>query len=201
MQEECIWKILELLLGFTVFSIQCLGYEYSIYASLVMTIKEEKRIMGLLDKMIKKAVKEVITDTIEKHTGLDLDGSDNENEPSTSENASSSNVESSTSSSGENDTHSIEYFQKILEEEFSKYELKKNIPVSELGGEGRPYEFGLCDKGKLVGVIALVPHNGARKAYYLSKEAAAKAKVKFTNFYLHMANERDYVISRIKSIL
>ncbi|MDR0849153.1 MAG: hypothetical protein LBN10_08995 [Propionibacteriaceae bacterium] len=90
------------------------------------------------------------------------------------------------------------FFATVLAEDFPQYQVRENVPVSEFGGDGKPYDFVLSLGGKTVGVISLVQHNRDRnKAYRNSRAAAQAAGVPFINFYLHMPNEREFVKYRI----
>ena len=94
------------------------------------------------------------------------------------------------------------YFAGILAQEFAEYEIRESVPVAELGGVGKPYEFGLYQFGALKAVVVLVERNrDHNRAYLGSKEAALAARVPFVNFYLHMPNERGFVISRIRRLM
>jgi len=146
--------------------------------------------MGLFDKILKE-----VGSTIEKAVKDGL-----KSETTTSTNESRPVVNNNESISGE--VHDKSYFKEILNSEFNQYEIKDNVQVSELGGEGRPYDFGLYQLGSIKGVIVLVEHNKTRnKPYWNSEKKAQEAKVPFINFYLHMPNERDFVIYRINKLL
>lgn len=94
------------------------------------------------------------------------------------------------------------YFADILATEFGAYELRQNVSPAELGGSGKAYDFGLYRGGRLAGVVMLTEHNRDRSAAFLNAKATcAQAGVPFINFYLHMPNERSYIIGRIKSML
>jgi hypothetical protein len=94
------------------------------------------------------------------------------------------------------------YFAQILASEFGQYQTRENVPVGELGGEGRPYDFGLYQDGRLVAVVVLAEHNRTRNnPYWNSEKKAKESNVPFINFYTHMPNERDFVISRIKRLM
>ncbi|MDR0198079.1 MAG: hypothetical protein LBI36_07690 [Oscillospiraceae bacterium] len=94
------------------------------------------------------------------------------------------------------------YFAQILASEFSQYQVREGVSVSELGGEGRPYDFGLYQDGRLVAVVVLAEHNRTRnKPYWNSEIKARELHIPFINFYIHMPNERDFVIGRIKRLM
>jgi len=103
--------------------------------------------------------------------------------------------------------HTKEHFREILNSEFTpKYTIKEDVPVSEIGGNGRNYDFALYENDVLKGFIVVVkryiadfnnwdnPHND-------SKLCAEKANIPFINFLLHCPNKRDYVIDRINRLV
>jgi hypothetical protein len=90
------------------------------------------------------------------------------------------------------------YFRAIIRECFSNYVVREDVPVSEFGGEGKPYDFALFSHGECSGVVMLVAHNRDNNRAYKGARAAAGANgVPFINFYTHMTIERGYVINRI----
>ena len=103
--------------------------------------------------------------------------------------------------------HTKEHFREILNSEFSqKYAIKEDVPVSEIGGEGRNYDFALYENGVLKGVVVPVKryiatfHEG-NNTYNDSKLCAEKANIPFINFLLNCPNKRDYVIDRINRLI
>ncbi|MCL1823599.1 MAG: hypothetical protein FWG44_05295 [Oscillospiraceae bacterium] len=94
------------------------------------------------------------------------------------------------------------HFKEILTNEFSGYEIRENVPLSEFGGEGRPYDFGLFQDERLVSVIVLPGLNNTRNhPFWNSEKKAKELKIPFIKFYTHMPNEKDYVISRINKFM
>ena len=154
--------------------------------------------MGLFDKLVKGVAKEVLEgakDAIEKHTGIDIDGSDNE---TTSSNEPVITMEVETWDGG---LHTKEDFLEIVNEEFGDYTIETAVSPTVFGGIGRAYDIAIYKGTKLEVVIALVEHNKANKAYHDSKASAEKANVPFVNYYLHMRNEPDYVVDRIRKAI
>lgn len=93
-------------------------------------------------------------------------------------------------------------FAPILTENFPDYQIREYLPVSELGGMGQPYDFGLYQDGQLKAVVIVVGHNKDHTAAYKgAKEAAKAAGIPFINFYAHMPNEHDFVVYRVRSFL
>ena len=178
--------------------------------------------MGLFDKVVKKGLGDALggalggklTDAIEQSTGLDIDG---DGQKGGSNSVFGSNQQATTVP-GQDQAYSQQvtqeqyvqsqaqvtekpYFREIINEMFSGYTIREDVPVAELGGEGRAYDFALLNGTNFAGVIMLVEHNrDNNRAYKGAREAAEAAGVPFINFYTHMPNERDYVIERIKRL-
>jgi hypothetical protein len=182
--------------------------------------------MGLFDKVIKKGLNDAlggalgdkVTGALEQATGLDING---DGRVSGSGNAYGAPPQGATMPAtvpGQQEAYrqvsqggavrqpasfitDKPYFREILTSEFGGYILREDVPVSELGGEGKTYDFALFARGECAAVITLVAHNRYNnRAYKGSKAAAQAAGVPFINFFTHMGNERDYVINRISSL-
>ena len=154
--------------------------------------------MGLFDKLVKGVAKEVLEgakDAIEKHTGIDIDGSDNE---TTSSNEPVITMEAESWDGG---LHTKEDFLEIVNDEFGDYTIETDVSPTVLGGIGRLYDIAIYKGTKLEVVVALVEHNKANKAYHDSKASAEKASVPFVNYYLQMRNEPNYVVDRIRKAI
>jgi hypothetical protein len=94
------------------------------------------------------------------------------------------------------------YFAEILSSEFSQYEVRENVPLSEFGGEGRAFDFALFEGGQIVAVVIMAKKNRVRNHHFWNSEKKAKELgVPFINFYTHMENEKDYVINRINRFM
>ena len=159
--------------------------------------------MGLFDKFVKgvanevaKGAKGALGDAIEKATGIDIDGSD-----SRVDNTTHSTVTSSPEVFEDDGLHTKEAFLEVLNNELNDYTIKTDVSTATIGGVGRTYDVGIYKGSKLVGLVALVEHNKANKAYHDSMESAKRANIPFINFFLHMRNEKNYVVSRIKKAI
>jgi hypothetical protein len=94
------------------------------------------------------------------------------------------------------------WFAATLAEHFGDYEIREQVPVSELGGEGRPYSFLMSKDGAARAAIMLSEHNRCNNRAFAGARAACEAAgVSFINFFLHMNNKPDYVVGRIKDNL
>ncbi|MBO5592013.1 MAG: hypothetical protein J5913_03510 [Prevotella sp.] len=115
------------------------------------------------------------------------------------------------------------YFREILQDDFSSYTIRENVPVTDLAGFandeaqlystrprqaykaewGKPYTFVLESGGSAKGVVML--GNGhshdSNVKYLIARMYAKKLGLPYINFYTQMPNERDYVIGRIRKFM
>lgn len=115
------------------------------------------------------------------------------------------------------------YFRGILQDDFSSYTIRENVPVTDLAGFandeaqlystrprqaykaewGKPYTFVLESGGSAKGVVML--GNGhshdSNVKYLIARMYAKKLGLPYINFYTQMPNERDYVIGRIRKFM
>ena len=117
----------------------------------------------------------------------------------------------------------VSYFREILTSEFSSYNIRENVPVTDLVGYandefqlyktrpyqaykaewGQPFSFLLEENGIAKGVVML--GNGhshdSNVKYLIARVYAKKMGIPYINFYTQMANERNYVIGRIRQMM
>ena len=115
------------------------------------------------------------------------------------------------------------YFREIIKEEFSDYDVRENVPVTDLAGNtsdefklyktrptqaykaewGQPYSFVLESGGSAKGVVML--GNGhshdSNVKYLIARMYAKKLGIPYINFYTQMPNDRNYVIGRIRKLM
>lgn len=119
------------------------------------------------------------------------------------------------------DEECIQYFRDILNTEFPQYTITENVPVNQLAGDvsdeftlycekkvykaewGKPYNFVLSQAGVAKGVVMLGRGNchDHNVKYLISRMYAKKMGLPYINFYMQFANERQYVINRIKEFM
>ena len=97
-------------------------------------------------------------------------------------------------------------FDGIFANEFSDLQIIKNASPESVGISApqpcRPYSYALLRNGKIAAAIMLTPHNRDRNSAFLNaKKSALDSNIVFLNFYMHLPNERNYVVSRIKNAL
>ena len=158
--------------------------------------------MGLFDEL-KKTTLGKIVDTVEKSLESFTDSSAKPAErvePA---------IQPSTAVSAEPAGSSMSVEQKfddILGTEFADLQVVRNASPESIGISAptpcRPYTYALLRGGKTAAVIMLTPHNRDHNAAFLNaKKAAMNSSAAFLNFYTHFANERGYVVSRIRDAL
>ena len=121
------------------------------------------------------------------------------------------------------DSEWMAYFREILATEFAAYNVRENVPVTDIAGFandefqlyhtrprqaykaewGKPYTFVLEQMGSIKGVVML--GNGhshdSNVKYLIARMYAKKSGIPYINFCTQMPNERDYVIGRIRKFL
>ena len=117
----------------------------------------------------------------------------------------------------------VNYFDRILADEFPQYEVRRNVPVTDLVGDandwfllyptrplqaykaewGQPYTFVLMRGGAPRGVVMLgAGHSHDQGVKYLiARMYARKLGLPYINFYLQMPNCREYVVERIRQMM
>jgi hypothetical protein len=161
--------------------------------------------MGLFDRLVRNAVgdalKDVVGNAVNQALGTDQPAADATAGPAADTSQSAAQPAAQPAAAGEQ-LGGADGFRKMLAAEFPGLAVREQVPVSEFGGEGKPYDFALYRDGRAVAVIMLTPRNrDNNRAFKGAKEAAGTAGVAFINFYLHMPNERSYVAQRIRSFV
>ena len=100
----------------------------------------------------------------------------------------------------------VQKFEQIFATDFADLQVTKEASPESVGiaapGPCRPYSYALWRGGQPALVIMLTPHNRDHNAAFMNAKAAAtNSNVAFLNFYTHFLNERNYVVSRIRSAL
>ncbi len=92
--------------------------------------------------------------------------------------------------------------EKVAAEEWAGYELRKNIPASEMGAAdgARPYSYGLYLNGTPKAMILVMwdPTGYRKKNTRLSHEACQAKGVYCMNLMLHLPNRRSYISEMLR---
>ncbi len=108
-------------------------------------------------------------------------------------------------------SHNMEYFRKVLREQFPECTFEENVSVDRLGWAvanayktygnvypDRPFEFVMYKDNRLVATILLTDHNRESLAVCKNTIATSEAyHVPCINFLMQFPNEASYVRERI----
>lgn len=112
-----------------------------------------------------------------------------------------------------------EYFLEILKTDYSGFDIREDVPVTEIAGSvadefqlyrtrpkqvyraewGQPYTFVMYQGGDPKAVVMLGSGHShySNVKYLIARMYAKKCGLPYINFYTQMPNERAYVVSRI----
>lgn len=157
--------------------------------------------MGFFDKIFTKETKKFISDMVDKAVDNVTGGNSSSANTSTNKSSGTSlNTSGNASQLGEPALRAR--LEQVISEEYSTYELRQNIPSSELSaGQGAvDYSYGIYKNGKPVAMINVITNrNDYRlKRFRMAKEAAVKMGVPHMNFFTHLPNEKSYISERLK---
>ncbi len=177
--------------------------------------------MGLLDALMRSAKRKAtrmavnaIVDEISKGAQNKNAGQSQASVPNAQSNvahnqASAPVVQSSAAQSQPAQPNIEDYFvtdklDYVLKNEFSQYEVKRDVSPVTLGGSGKfkNYDFGVYENGvpKLF-IMVVYSNTCSHREYRWSKEEAAKAGVPMINFVAAFDNKMDYVTNRLHQYL
>ena len=95
--------------------------------------------------------------------------------------------------------------EKNFEELFPEYEVRKNVPASQLNAEAgaENYSYGLFRNGQPKAMIMiLMQSNDYRLARIRKAQAACQTQgIPYMNFMYHLPNREDYVANRLRSTI
>lgn len=118
---------------------------------------------------------------------------------------------------------SVVYFREIVLAEFPQYDVREQVSVTEFVGDandtfklyktrphqaykaewGQPYTFVMSKDNEVKGFVMLGDERSHHEKvkYLIARMYAKKMDIPYISFYIHLPNERDYVIERIKKML
>nr|MBQ8253213.1 hypothetical protein [Lachnospiraceae bacterium] len=161
--------------------------------------------MGLMD-MIKRramnAVANAVGDAVEDvvEGALDQVIPSKKGQSSSSRNVSRSANKENAKESGEKLLRSR--LEQIIEEEWSGYELRKNVPASEMNAESgaRTYSYGIYQDGIPKAMIMILDDRNLykKREVLLSQRACGQMRVAYMNFMTYLPNREDYISKRLQ---
>lgn len=92
--------------------------------------------------------------------------------------------------------------EQVVANDYPTYELRKNVPASEMFAESGAidYSYGIYKDGVAVALINVIDNRNeySRKCNRLAKEAAQFRGVPHMNFFSHLPNETSYISERLR---
>ena len=90
----------------------------------------------------------------------------------------------------------------IIAEEFSEYELRKEIPAAEMTSYdgAKDYSYGLYLNGTPKAFIMIMENKNhyMKKEVVLAKQAAEQSGIPYMNFMPHLPNTPEYISNRLR---
>lgn len=182
--------------------------------------------MGFLDNLLKKETRKIISNVVDnvvdkvvdnindsmnsdKPSGNEISQQNNNSYSSSVSTAQTTSYTSAASTEDPDEEHCgyelsvvCERVEKIAAEEWSGYELRKNIPASEMGAsaDARDYSYGLYLNGTPVAMIMIIPiaSHYHKKDVLLAHEACERQNVFCMNLLLHLPNRRSYISKQLR---
>ncbi len=140
--------------------------------------------MGFLDNLFKKEAKKFVSGMVEKAVDSALNGGQSGNVKLSGVAGLRANLES------------------VFANEYASYELKQNVPSTEMGAEygSVDYSYGLYKNGAPVAFINVIEQRNdySKKRFRMAKQAAENNNVPHMNFFAHLPNETGYISERLR---
>jgi len=145
-------------------------------------IEEEN--MGFFDNLLKKEAKKFVSGMVEKAVDSAINGGTAGNVKLSGVAGLRANLES------------------VFSNEYADYEIKQNIPSTEMGAEygAVDYSYGLYRDGCPVAFINVIENRNdySKKCFRMAKQAAENNRVPHMNFFAHLPNEISYISERLR---
>lgn len=92
--------------------------------------------------------------------------------------------------------------EQVVATEYSTYELRQNVPSSEMFAEAGAvnYSYGIYQNGAPVAFINIIKNRNDYnlKGFRLAKEASESRGVPHMNFFSHLPNDTSYISERLR---
>lgn len=154
--------------------------------------------MGFFENLFKSQVKKVVSNAVDNAVDNWIG---NSNQANVSSNPVVSNPDEDDCCNSEAVVRSR--VERIVAEEWPGYELRKNIPASELGApfDARNYTYGLYLNGIPKATIIIIdnPNHYCKKDVRLAHEACERQGIFCMNLLLHLPNRRSYISERLRT--
>lgn len=156
--------------------------------------------MGFFSDLIKRETKKIMSDVVDNAIGDTFKKPVSETSTSRGRNGKSSSDSRKRQESGERELR--KRLEQIFAEEWADYEVRKNVPASELNAQSgaRAYSYGLywCGQPKAM-IMVLTGRNEYRKQDVCMAYNACKMNgIPYMNFMSHLPNMPEYISQRLK---
>lgn len=99
--------------------------------------------------------------------------------------------------------------ERVFAEEWSGYELRKNVSAAELGADAgaRDYSYGVYFDGQLKAVLMILDTNSSQSNEYRKKDVKASKRacevrgIPYLNFISRLPNRRSYISERLRNTI
>lgn len=170
--------------------------------------------MGFLTNLLKNEAKKIVSDVVDNVVdntlGQAVRGQENQTTATTSSTAGNTTSNSgkaaaagtSKAAVGSGESGLRTNLESVLSSEWSDFEVRREIPASELGApeRARAYSYGLYKNGQPKAMFLVVTDkyhhlNGAAR----QAQTACKAKgIPCMNFFSHLPNTTEYISQRLR---
>lgn len=162
--------------------------------------------MGFLDKLFNDETRKIISNVVENVVDNVMDTIND----SINSNSSSSNTQSHASTIPNPDEADCCYKESVVRERIEKiaatewggYELRKDIPATDMGAsvEARGYSYGLYLNGEPKAMIIIInnPSHYKKKDVLLAHQACENQQVFCMNLMLHLPNRYSYISKQLR---
>ena len=145
--------------------------------------------MGFLENLFKKEAKKFVSGMVDKAVDNVMGG-----------NGSPVSKKNNVTLTGEAGLRAK--FEQVVANEYSEYELRQNVPASEMYAEpgAVDYSYGMYKNGTPVAMINVISNRNdySLKRFRLAKEAAVNRGIPHMNFFAHLPNETSYISERLR---
>lgn len=156
--------------------------------------------MGFFSDLIKRETKKIMSDVVDNAIGDTFKKPISETSTPADMNGRGSSDSPKRRESGESKLRAR--LEQILADEWADYEIKKQVPPSELGehSKAKAYSYGIYRYGQPRAMIMILTDRNQyrRKEVLLAKEACERNGIPYMNFMSHLPNTSEYISNHLK---
>lgn len=156
--------------------------------------------MGFFSDLIKRETKKIMSDVVDNAIGDTFKKPVSETSTSAGMNGKISSDSRKRRESGERELR--KRLEQIFAEEWADYEVRKNVPASELNAqpEAKTYSYGIywCGQPKAMIMILTDRNQYRKKEVRLAGDACRMNGIPYMNFMSYLPNTCEYISKRLK---